>query len=80
MAVKKQKTTPTTTTAAITAPALQPRCLDVKASAQYLGCAVWAIRELIWQRKLRAIKFGKKQLVDRTDLDAFIERQKAGVR
>lgn len=80
MAVKEQKTTTPTTTAAITAPALQPRGLDIKAAALYLGCTVWCVRELVWQRKLRAVTLGKKQILDRQDLDAFVERQKAGAR
>jgi excisionase family DNA binding protein len=50
--------------------------LTVKEAASYLGATVWFIRELVWGRKVRSLKFGKRIVFDRADLDAFVEQQK----
>jgi excisionase family DNA binding protein len=55
---------------------LAPRALDVKQAAKYLGVTVWLIRNLIWRGELPAILAGKKFIVDRHDLDLWLERQK----
>ena len=68
MRTKKQESVPT--------PAVQPRMLTVKEAASYLGATVWFIRELVWGRKVRSLKFGKRIVFDRADLDAFVEQQK----
>jgi hypothetical protein len=33
---------------------------------------VWAIRQAIWSKELRACMIGKRYLIDRGDLDRFI--------
>jgi len=53
-----------------------PRLFCIKDAAQYLGTTPWAIRSLIWSGKLKHIRLGKRFLIDRRDLDAFIETQK----
>lgn len=58
------------------ATAVQPRMLDIKAAALYLGTTVRFMRSLVWDRKLPKLKFGKKYVFDRQDLDKFIEQQK----
>jgi excisionase family DNA binding protein len=50
--------------------------LTVKDAAAYLGTTVWFIRSQVWDRKLPALKFGKRLVFDRADLDAFVEAQK----
>jgi len=60
----------------LSAPAVQPRMLTVKEAAAYLGSTIWFVRELVWGRKVRSLKFGKRIVFDRADLDAFVEQQK----
>jgi excisionase family DNA binding protein len=57
-------------------PVVQPRMLTVKEAATYLGATIWFVRELVWGRKVRSLKFGKRIVFDRADLDAFVEQQK----
>ena len=52
-----------------------PRLLTIKQSAAYLSCAVWQIRTLLWAKEIPHIKLGKKFLIDRDDLDSFIDRR-----
>jgi hypothetical protein len=49
--------------------------LTVRQSALYIGGTVWAIRELIWSGAVPVIK-RKGYLIDRNDLDAWIDRTK----
>jgi excisionase family DNA binding protein len=56
---------------------LTPRLLTIKAAAAYLSVAVWAIRELVWSKELRAIRIGRRFVISRDDLDAFINRKLA---
>jgi excisionase family DNA binding protein len=53
------------------------RLFDVTSAAHYLGTTVWCIRRLIWDKKVPSIKLGKRQLIDKADLDAFVEKLKA---
>ncbi len=55
-----------------------PRLLPLKDAADYLGLTVWALRERIWAGTLPVVQFpgGRKQYLDRMDLDAFIEANK----
>jgi len=57
---------------------MSPRLLPLKQAAQYLGLTVWAMRERIWSGQLPVIQFpgGRKQYIDRHDLEAFIENNK----
>ncbi len=52
------------------------RLLTVNESATYLGCAVWFVRTLAWNRVVPYLKLGKRIVFDRADLDAFVEKQK----
>lgn len=54
----------------------EPRCLGVKEAARYLGVTVWFIRSMIWEGTLPVIRCGKRFIVDRVDLDAWLEQQK----
>jgi len=67
-----------------------PRLLDLRAAAAYLGVSYWTIRDWVLAEYLpvvnlpplrpregdRARKNLRRVLIDRPDLDAFIERQK----
>lgn len=52
---------------------MAPRLVTIKQAAAYCSCAVWAIRQAIWSRELPACMIGKRFLIDRADLDAFID-------
>lgn len=52
-----------------------PRLLTVKQAAIYLSCAVWAIREAVWSKELRACKIGNKYVIPREELDRFVDRR-----
>ena len=63
-----------------------PRLLDLKAAATYLGLSYWTVRDLVLAGKLPSVKIScprsgdgrtiRRILVDRHDLDAFIEQSK----
>jgi len=54
----------------------EPRLLDIPAAAAYLSCTVWFVRTLIWEGRIPFLKLGKRLLLDRSDLDAFVGAQK----
>jgi len=53
--------------------------LSIPQASAYAACAIWAIREAIWNKELRAIKLGRRYVVSRDDLDAFLNRKLAEV-
>ena len=68
----------------------RPRLLNMRQAAQYLGCSFWTARDYILQGLIPAIDMpplkarpGDRQrrtlrrvLVDREDIDAFVESRK----
>jgi excisionase family DNA binding protein len=52
------------------------RLLSVKAAADYLGVSSWTIRERMGGGQLPAVRIGRRVLLDRTDLDRWIEMNK----
>ena len=58
----------------------EPRLLGISAAAHYLGATQWFIRTLIWERRIAFVRLGKRLLIDRGDLDAFVATQKQGAR
>ena len=52
--------------------------MNVRQSAAYLGCAIWCVRNLVWQKLLTPIQIGssRRLLFDKQDLDQFVEQQK----
>ena len=56
-----------------TPPPITPRLVTIKQAAAYCSCSVWAIRQVIWSKELRACKIGNRFLIDRGDLDRFID-------
>lgn len=56
---------------------VEPRLLNVRQAALYLACSVHAIRQLQWSRAIPSLKIGKLIQFDRSDLDKYVEAQKA---
>jgi excisionase family DNA binding protein len=56
-----------------------PRCLSLKQAATYLSAHLWFIRQLCWGGELPFIRAGRRWLIDRQDLDAWITRAKSKV-
>jgi excisionase family DNA binding protein len=52
-----------------------PRLLTIKQAATYCACAIWAIRQEIWSKELRACMIGSRFVIPREELDAFINRR-----
>jgi excisionase family DNA binding protein len=59
-----------------------PRLLPLKQAAAYLGLSVWAMRERIWAGQIPVVQFpgGRKQYIDRCDIDAFIQKNKTTIK
>ena len=52
------------------------RLLSIKQVVEVYGATVWYWRERICAADIPVIRVGRKQLLDRRDIDAFIERNK----
>jgi hypothetical protein len=59
-----------------------PRLLTLKAAAEFLGLTVWGMREAVWRGDIPVVRFpgGRKQFIDRMDLEHFIQSNKTIVR
>jgi len=57
---------------------ITPRLLNVREAAQYLGATIWFVRTLAWEKQIRTVTFGHRLLFPREELDAFVNRAKAG--
>jgi excisionase family DNA binding protein len=53
---------------------VQPRLLDLRAAAVYLGISSWTLRDLIWGGELASVRLGRKIFVTRADLDGLVSR------
>ena len=53
------------------------RLFDLNSSARYLGISYWSIRTLINNGSLPAVRIGRRLLIDRRDIDRFIEANKS---
>jgi excisionase family DNA binding protein len=74
---KRFKKSPTIITAVN--PFTGPRLLRIKPAAAYLSLGVGTLRKMVKDRTIPHIPEGNKILIDRLDLDRFIERRKVGV-
>ena len=54
----------------------EARLIRIQQAATYLGCTVSYERSLIWERKIPFLRLGKRQLIDKADLDRFINSNK----
>jgi excisionase family DNA binding protein len=58
----------------------EPRYLTIKGAAAYASLTVWFVRELIWARKVAYARLGNRYVIDRLDLDTFMQSQKVPAR
>jgi excisionase family DNA binding protein len=49
----------------------------VKTASEYLGATEWFVRTQVWGKKIKFLRFGKRIVFDKADLDLYIEGQKA---
>ena len=54
---------------------IHSRLLRIQDAADYLNATEWFVRTLVWSG-FPHLRLGKRILIDRSDLDAFIDRQK----
>jgi excisionase family DNA binding protein len=54
----------------------EPRLLSQQEAARYLGISYWTVRDLVFRREIPIVKIGRRVLVDRLDLDAYLDRSK----
>lgn len=66
-----RSTSPEKIAFAVKAP--EKRLFTVREAGYVIGLGDWAIRRLIWQRRLPCVRIGRRVLLAREDLDAFIE-------
>jgi excisionase family DNA binding protein len=50
-----------------------PRLFNVQQAATYSGTSVWQVRQWLHAGDLKAARVGKKDLIDRTALDSFLD-------
>ncbi|WP_158786817.1 helix-turn-helix domain-containing protein [Granulicella sp. L46] len=55
---------------------VQPVLLDVKRTAIYLGRSEQSVQHLIFQKELPVVRKGRRVHLHRSDLDAWIEKNK----
>ena len=55
-----------------------PRLLPLKKAAEHIGLTLWSLREAVWRGDIPVVRVpgGRKQFIDRLDIEAFIERNK----
>jgi predicted site-specific integrase-resolvase len=73
---------------------IAPRLLNVRQAAKYLGCSFWTIRDYVLQGLIQVVhlpplraRSGARQreslrrvVIDRADLDKFVEMRKGSAR
>ena len=52
------------------------RLLSQADAATYLGISYWTLRDLVFRRELPFVRIGRRVLVDRLDLEAYLDRSK----
>jgi excisionase family DNA binding protein len=57
-------------------PGIQPRLLNRFEASQYLGSTVTWVETLVREGTIPEVVQGKRHLIDRLDLDAYIDRVK----
>jgi len=73
---KKQAKTQPGLSGPVTSPVpITPRLLNIKQAAAYCGAAVWAMRQAIAAKELAACIIGRRFLIPREEIDAFINRK-----
>jgi excisionase family DNA binding protein len=57
--------------------ALPKNCLSIDEVAEYVGCVPLTIKRLIYAKKLRAVKFGRRVVIRPADLERYCEANPA---
>ena len=52
------------------------RLLDLNSAARYVGVSYWTLRAILHNGEIPFIRIGRRLLVDRCDLDDWIDRNK----
>jgi len=55
---------------------IKKRLYSIEEAAIYLGRTVWAVREMIWAKKIRCVRDGRRILLDIHDMDKWIDDNK----
>lgn len=58
---------------------MQPRLLNIKQAAAYLGTTTNVMRRLVWSKRLPKLVLGQRLLFDVCDLDAYVDAVKAAL-
>ncbi|MGE0471004.1 MAG: helix-turn-helix domain-containing protein [Nitrospira sp.] len=53
-----------------------PRLFSQREAATYLGISYWTLRDLTFRGEVPHVKIRRRILVDRLDLDAYLDRMK----
>ncbi len=56
--------------------AVTPRLLSLEEAARYLGISKWTLRDLVFRGDLPCVRIKRRMLLDRQDLDRYLERAK----
>ena len=54
----------------------QVRLLSLQDAAAFLAISYWTLRSLIWSGEIPSVRVGRRILIDREDLETFIENNK----
>lgn len=59
-------------------PESERRYLRIAEAAAYLNTTPWQIRTLIWNRAIPYMAIGKRHVLDKRDLDLYVQNAKVG--
>jgi excisionase family DNA binding protein len=54
-----------------------PRLMRIQDAAQYLGATTWQVETLLREKAIPSFVLGKRRVVDRLELDRYVERRNA---
>jgi excisionase family DNA binding protein len=57
-----------------------PRLLRIQDAAKYLSATTWQIETLLREKTIPSFVLGKRRVVDRLELDRYVERRNAEVK
>ena len=52
------------------------RLFSLRDAAAFLSVSYWTLRNLVWSGSIPFVRVGRRILIDREDLEGFIENQK----
>ncbi len=53
---------------------MKKAALTIKEAAEYLGCSVWSVYELVYQKKIKHFRIGRRILIQIAVLDEFMNQ------